>query len=122
MLLTQKSDNISSLQVDKTDLKTQWKLVQSLSDIFWKRWRTEFLHTLQVRRKWNMNQPSLKSGDVVLLKDKEVSRNEWPTGVIVEVFPSSDGKIRKAQVCVIRNDKRVQYTRPISELILLVTA
>ncbi len=43
MLLTQKSDSTVSFVSDTIDLKSQWKRVQTLADIFWKRWRVEFL-------------------------------------------------------------------------------
>ncbi|KAJ8006783.1 hypothetical protein DPEC_G00110800 [Dallia pectoralis] len=58
--------------------KEEWKQVQSLAEIFWRRWRREYLDTLQIRHKWQDVRPCLKEGDVVLLKDNSVNRNEWP--------------------------------------------
>lgn len=40
--------------------------------------------------------PNLKEGDVVLLRDKSVPRNQWPLAVIEEVLPSSDKVVHKA--------------------------
>ena len=102
--------------------KVQWKYVQALSDTFWKRWRTEYLQTLQNRRKWQADVPNLKPGDVVLLKDCSVHRNNWPMGVITRVFPSEDGRVRKAEVRVVSRESGCSlFVRPLSQLILLVS-
>ena len=38
----------------------QWKRVQYLSDVFWKRWRVEYLQTLQARQKWTEENKTLE--------------------------------------------------------------
>lgn len=35
----------------KDMLKSEWKRAQGLADQFWKRWRTQYLQTLQSKRK-----------------------------------------------------------------------
>ena len=75
---------------------------------------------LKVRRKWQDDHVNLKNGDLILLNDKDISRNQWPVGVIVNTIDSADGLVRKAEVCVIVSGKRTVYTRRISEIILLV--
>ncbi|KAI3366471.1 hypothetical protein L3Q82_000606 [Scortum barcoo] len=67
--------------------KVQWRQVQSLADSFWKRWRLEYLATLQPRRKWTTEKPDLQEGDIVLIKDSQAKRNEWPLGRIVKAIP-----------------------------------
>ncbi|KAI4890945.1 hypothetical protein NFI96_003942, partial [Prochilodus magdalenae] len=57
-------------------LRAEWKQVQSLADTFWGRWRREYLSTLQSRQKWMDKRPTLKQGDVVLMKDAQANRNE----------------------------------------------
>ncbi|XP_014677582.1 PREDICTED: uncharacterized protein LOC106817433 [Priapulus caudatus] len=109
------------LDKKKNLYQAQYKRVQLLADLFWKRWRCEFLHTLQGRRKWTEDQRNMKPGDIVLLKDKDVIRNSWPTGVLVRVLPSADEKVRSAEVRIIAESGRpTVYTRPITELVLLV--
>ena len=71
-------------------------------------------------RFWNSDQNPIEIGDVVLLKDKDVSRNCWPMGLISKVFPSADGRIRKVEVVVFKDGKRLSYTRPIVDMVLLV--
>ncbi|XP_061185158.1 uncharacterized protein LOC133193208 [Saccostrea echinata] len=102
ILLTQKTHEVPSefQDLDVKDMyRSQWKMVQVMANTFWKRWKNEFLSTLQPRQKWQDSVGNLKDGDVVLLHDKESARNDWPVGIINRVFPSeSDGLIRKIQV------------------------
>ncbi|TKS65718.1 Extracellular calcium-sensing receptor [Collichthys lucidus] len=109
MLLTQKMSTVSApsgnFQMAELHGK-QWKHVQCLANTFWKRWRRDYLSTLQGRRKWTAERPSVQVGDVVLLKDSQAHRNEWPVGLIVNTLPSGDKRIRKAeqQVCKLRGN------------------
>ena len=124
LLLNQKSD-VKTEAFESFDLKNlykaQWKRVQTLADLFWNRWRQEYLITLQKRRIWQSERPNLKDGDVVLLKDADVCRNEWPMGVVVNAIWSSDSKVRKAEVCIIKDGKRSVFTRPVTELVVLLS-
>lgn len=123
MLLTQKVDSVSAPleDIDLKDLyRSQWKQVQSLADSFWKRWRQEYLTTLQPRRKWQAEQASLQVGDVVLLKDKEAKRNQWPTGLVVNTFPGRDSRVRKVEVRVVQGGTPRVYSRPATEVVLLL--
>ena len=85
MLLTQKMGTAPPppYEFGKAELlKQQWKQVQSLADTFWERWRREYLSTLQTRRRWPNKRPNLREGDVVLMKDLQVARNDWPMAVV----------------------------------------
>ena len=98
----------------------QWRRVQYLANIFWTRWRNEYLPTLQVRSKWHEQKDNVREGDLVLVKDKDLSRNEWPVGRVAKVFPSEDDKVRKVDVNIVRNKIVKTFRRPVSELILLI--
>ncbi|XP_065939434.1 uncharacterized protein [Magallana gigas] len=89
----------------KDMMKSQWRQVQALAEQLWNQWRDRYLRTLQARQKWNCEQPSLKKGDVVLMRDMEVPRAQWPIAVIEQRFSSQDGWIRKVSVRVIKNQK-----------------
>ena len=97
--------------------KSQWKCVQHLANCFWKRWKSEFLSLLNERKKWREDSRNMQVGDVVLLKDKSLYRNDWPTGIIVKTITSDDSRVRKAEV---RFGADKVYLRPVSEMILLV--
>ncbi|XP_033999688.1 uncharacterized protein LOC117493300 [Trematomus bernacchii] len=96
--------------------KAQWRQVQSLANS-WKRWKQEYLATLQPRRKWTEEQPNLQDGDVVLLKDVQAQRNDWPLGLIVKAIPSSDCKVRKVMVKTLGQGTVKEYLRPISDVV-----
>ncbi|XP_038583451.1 uncharacterized protein LOC119909340 [Micropterus salmoides] len=100
-------------------LKNQWKRVQALAETFWARWRREYLSTLQSRQKWQSQKPNLKEGDIVLMKDSQAKRNQWPMGMIVKATPSKDGLVRKVEFKVTRNQAVKIFSRPISEVVLL---
>ena len=71
--------------------KRQWRQVQYMSDIFWKRWLKEYLPTLQERAKWIKPRRCLAIGDLVLTADENVHRGKWPLGRVIEVFYGKDG-------------------------------
>ena len=122
-LLTHKTDHISDVGItcDLKDLyRSEWKRVQILADTFWSRWKREFLTTLQVRRKWPNSRPNIKKGDIILLKEPNVGRNEWPTGIVLETIPSGDNMIRKAVVCISKDGRTTKYIRPVTEMIVLL--
>lgn len=122
-LLTQKV-GVPSMPPDnfnESDLyKRQWRQVQHLSNVFWHRWKNQYLSTLQGRRKWHSERPNLQEGDLVLLKDGQVKRNHWPMGVVVKTFPSHDGKVRKVEVKIASGGACKIFLRPITETVLLL--
>ncbi|XP_038823288.1 uncharacterized protein LOC120023350 [Salvelinus namaycush] len=124
MLLTQKTSATSapSGYFSMNDLHgKQWKQVQCLADTFWKRWRQEYLTTLQRRRKWTAEKPNVKVGDVVLLKDSQAHRNDWPVGLVVKTFPSTDKKVRKVELKIVKQGAAKVFLRPISEIVVLLS-
>ena len=123
-LLTQKSTALTGTpgRFTSEDLHAaQWRQVQYLANIFWSRWRREFLHLLQTRRKWQHDQPNLREGDLVLLRSKEIVRNMWPLARITKVHESADGKVRKVELMTAKDGVKREYTRPVTEVILLRT-
>ena len=65
--------------------------------------------------------PNLKKGDVVLLREKDVHRNFWPMALVEETFISEDKLVREVLVRCLKDQQSVTYTRPICELMLLVS-
>ena len=103
----------------------RWRRVQALSNCFWRRWREEYLQTLQKRQKWTKDRPNLEVGDVVLLKTKGVRRNHWPLGRVHSVKTSSDGRVRSATLTVPSGKSKMDlklFQRPISEIVTLIRA
>ena len=122
ILLTQKlpGKDISFPDMDVTEAyKSNWKYVQMLAEEFWKKWRREYMHSLQSRKKWVQDIPNLKEGDIVLIKDSTVHRNCWPLAVIVKTYPGDDGLVRKVEVRIVREGKSSLCIRPVTELVHL---
>lgn len=80
----------------------------------------DYLHHLQHRKKWQEHSRNLKLGDLVQVKDDEATRNEWPTGIAHRAFPSSDELVRKVEIRVVKDMKRVLCVRPVSDLVTLL--
>ncbi|XP_063536183.1 uncharacterized protein LOC134745966 [Cydia strobilella] len=87
-------------EFDDSDLNLRklWRKAQRLADMFWQRWLREILPTLVPRTKWLEEQKPLKVGDLVLVVDPNSPRNMWPKGLITQVFPGGDGRIRLVEV------------------------
>lgn len=105
MLLMQKAGAAPAPEgvFDLKDLyKKQWWHVQCLTDTFWKGWRQEYLITLQSRKKWINDKCDVQVRDIILLKDDQAKRSEWPIGLIVKSIPSQDKKIRKVEVRAVK--------------------
>ena len=109
-------------------LRKRWRRVQHLANEFWKRWRREFLQTLQARQKWIKPQRNTQVADVVLMKDENTPRNQWKLARVEEVFPSDDGLVRKVKLAMAtsrldsqgRRLHEVQHLeQPVQKLVLL---
>ena len=80
-------------------------------------WKNDYLSQLQKRQKWTKEQPNLKVGRLVLLKDQDKHSCEWPMGIIVKVYPGNDGRVRVAEVKTAHG--RACFKRAISKLVPL---
>jgi hypothetical protein len=111
--------------------RKRWRRVQHLANVFWSRWRKEFLQQLQQRQKWTQPKRSLKVGDVVLMKDDDLPRGQWRLARVRETGASPDGLTRRVKVAVgsptldskgHRKGSLTILERPIHKLVLLVEA
>ena len=65
--------------------------VQYLTNEFCLQWRCEFLNNLQSRQKWILPQRNLSVGDIVIMKENDITHYKWPLGKVSKVYPSEDG-------------------------------
>lgn len=104
----------------------RWRRIQLIADNFWKRFRRQYLTTLQARKKWLKSNPSFVIDDVVLIAEKDAPRNSWPMGRVIATEKSHDGIARS---CIVEtavgygtpSGKR-QYRRAANQLILIQPA
>ena len=95
--------------------RRRWRQVAYLSEIFWRRWRKQYVASLQCRQKWQHVCRNIKQDDIVLLLDESVARGEWTLGRVFKVRRSSDGLVRAATV---KTATRV-FERPIAKMCFL---
>ena len=93
-----------------------WRTVQLMSEDFWKRWVDFYLPTLQKRSKWTSVEKNVKQGDLVLIIDSNLLRNEWSRGRITQTFPNKDGLVRRVEVIT---PQRKKFIRDIRHICLL---
>ena len=121
-LLTLKSKVVlpppGEFQKEDIYCRKRWRHVQHLANVFWSRYRKEYLQHLQLRNKWNDEKRNFRVGDIVLLRDGNVPRQQWPMGRITQVFPSEDGLVRSVELKV--PTATLLLKRPIQKLVLLV--
>ena len=72
--------------------RRRWRKVQYLPDQFWTRWRREYTQNLQLKTKWNREHRNLADGDIVMMKDEQAHRNNWPLGRAVHASRSEERK------------------------------
>lgn len=123
-LLTMKSKLVMPPpgEFQRSDLycRKRWRVVQHLANQFWLRWKKEYVLLLQQRQKWNNPKRNFAIDDVVLLKDEECKRNQWPLARITSVYTDDDGLVRSVEL---RTERcKTTLKRPIQKLVLLVEA
>jgi hypothetical protein len=68
--------------------------LQQIQQLFWKRWSTDYLNSLQQWGKWASTQPNLRPGMVVVIKESNHPPQNWKMAVVEEIHPGRDGLVR----------------------------
>ena len=101
---------------EKTNFRAKWKITQSLTNIFWRKWIKEYLPTLSRRNKWtNQNLRNIQKGDLVIVVEDNIERSKWPLARVIETYPGRDQIIRSAKIKTAINE----LVRPVAKLCLL---
>nr|XP_044251206.1 LOW QUALITY PROTEIN: uncharacterized protein LOC108070124 [Drosophila takahashii] len=85
--------DVTSLNFNRLD---GWQRVAYLQQIFWSRWKEEYLTLLQQRSKWRTPKPGLVVDDLVLVKDENLPPMKWPLARVIELLFGGDGVARVA--------------------------
>ena len=93
----------------------RWRRTTQFVQRFWDVWSQAYLQQLQKRVKWKDEQPPVKVGDLVILKNELTPPTRWPLGRITSVFPAADGLIRVVEV----KTATTTLKRPIVKIIRL---
>ena len=110
-------------------LRKRWRRVQYMLEQFWSRWRSEYVSNINKRQKWLKDRVNLQPGDMMLIVDENLPRNEWKLGRIVDTFPGKDQLVRRVRLQVSTRDldakgRRSQeptfLERPVQKFILIL--
>ena len=93
----------------------RYKYVQHLANTIWHEWQSRYLPSLVARSKWNTKNRNFEIGDLVLITEPNLPRNQWLLGNIVEVYPGKDNLVRVAQI----KTKYGIYKRSVNRLCLI---
>ena len=96
-------------------LRYSWKTARSYIDAFWKRWTSDYVSTLQNRRKWQTTVKDLCVDQLVLLVDELKTRDLWQVGRILEV-QGDENHVRQA---LVRLPNGKCFTRDRTKLVAL---
>ena len=94
----------------------RWRHVQRYADLFWKRWVKEYLPSLVPRQKWLDSKPNVRIGNVVILKNDETPRSQWPLGRVINTFADSKGFVRSVMVKTVSGN----FKLPISKICVII--
>jgi hypothetical protein len=114
-----RSSNLQPIgHFDQTELygRKQWRIVQEMTNQFWRRWIHEFLPTLLRREKWCQPSRPIQIDDIVLEVNEALPRNQWPLGIVTKLYPGRDGVSR---VVDIRMGNKSTYKRLVAKLCVL---
>ena len=119
-ILTTKSTVIlpppGKFQQNDVYMLRRWRRVQHLANLFWSRWKKEYLVVMQERSKWQNPQRNLVEGDIVLIREENVPRNFWSLALVLQVEPNGQGLVRSAVV----KTQATTLRRPVNKLILIL--
>ncbi|XP_055604218.1 uncharacterized protein LOC129752466 [Uranotaenia lowii] len=104
-----------SLDHLRENVLSRWQRVQRHMQTIWKKWSTAYLSDLQNRVKWTRQQPNLKEGMMVIIKEENLPPLKWALGRITALHPGPDGNVRVADI---RTEDGLK-SRPISKICLL---
>jgi hypothetical protein len=102
--------------------RRRWRRVQHLANEFWSRWKKEYLSSLQTRPKHNFKRRNFQIGDIVLLKEESLCRNDWPMAKVVGVKLDDKGEcVRTVHLKLSSQDcdQRLRE-RPVNKIVLLL--
>lgn len=90
----------------------RFQTIQKSFQLFWKRFFTEYLHTLHPRKKWTHKKEELQINDLVVIVDENTPPAKWLMGRVKSMHPSKDGLHRTATLLTKMGD----CIRPIVKL------
>ncbi|XP_055308307.1 uncharacterized protein LOC129572386 [Sitodiplosis mosellana] len=79
-------------------LATKWRQLQQIQQLFWKRWQTDYINSLQVRNKWLNPKENIQINDIVVVCEDNMPPAQWRLGRITATHPGADGLVRNLTI------------------------
>ena len=67
--------------------RKRWRRVQGMTNVFWQRWRQEYVLNLQIRQKWLKSKRNICIGDVMMIIDGDLPRKLLETWLCNRTSP-----------------------------------
>ena len=96
---------------------SRWHLCQTLVRHLWQRWSVEYLNSLHRVSKWRNPSRNLHAGDIVVLREDNMTPMKWPIARVIETHAGGDGLVRVVTV----KTSTGMYRRPVVKIVLLLT-
>ncbi|GBM34995.1 hypothetical protein AVEN_240358-2-1, partial [Araneus ventricosus] len=87
--------NLTNVENNRLNL---WQKTSKIVRVIWKRWQNNYLSILQQKNKWMIKKQNLKVGDIVLLKEENLTCCKRILGRIVDVLFGKDNVVRVVNV------------------------
>ena len=84
--------------VSSRSLTERAKVCERRVNRFWSVWRNEYLRNLPPSVRHFSSRGKLKIGSVVVIREDNVPRMRWVTGVVTKLYPGRDGTVRSAEL------------------------
>ena len=114
-MMTKTTDIIPETCPDGDTTRYSFQRARALVDAFWKRWATEYVTSLQERQKWEKTKEEVKAGQLVLLVDEKMRREDWKLGRVTEVM----GDETHGRTVKVRTGKTKTFVRDITKVVSL---
>ena len=96
---------------------SRWQLCQALVRHLWQRWSSDYLDSLRRTAKWHRPSANLQVGDVVILREDNVTPAKWPLARVMIAHKGQDSLVRVVTV----KTSTGTYRRPVRKGVLLPT-
>ena len=90
--------NVKSSNYKNHNYHKKWRAVQAYTNLFWKRWLSEYLPTLSPKTKWTNKQQNFAVGDLVIVRNQNTPKSHWLLARIVAIYPGDDRIIRTVKI------------------------
>eukprot|EP00795_Rhopilema_esculentum_P004932 gene4932-21272_t len=102
---------------DKIPARKRLRYLQKCREKYWKRWSREYLTSLREYHKIHHGGCNeITVGDIVLVKDENLTRNKWKLGKVLHIIRGRDGIERGVTLKTTTRGRTYEIDRPVQNL------